>query len=364
MNIPITKVQIDTVDKEEVMNVLDSGILAQGDWVARFEQEFAQFCGVKHAIAVNNGTSALHTALFAAGIKPGDEVITTPFTFVATANAIMMCGGKPVFVDIDPKTFNIDTSKIEKAITKKTKAILPVDLYGHIADVPELEKIAKKHKLKLVFDAAQSVAAEYSSKRSGAFGDVTSFSLYATKNLMCGEGGILTTNNDEIAEVARRFRNHGQGDQYEYIHMGYNYRMTNISAAIALAQLLKLEKNTQLRRRNASFYSEQLEGIEGFRVPIQKEHYKHIFHQYTLRIENSHYGKKRDELLKKLNSTGVGARVYYPKPLHLHKHFKQLGYKQGDFPEAERASQEVISLPVHPLLTKDELNYIVKEFLE
>ena len=359
LNIPITNIPITEVDKREVMRVLDSGVLAQGDWVTEFEKEFAEFCGVKHAIAVNNGTAALHTALFAAGIKKGDEVITSPFTFVATANAILMCGAKPVFVDINPETYNIDSSKIKSAITKKTKAIIPVDLYGHIADVSELESIAKEHKLKLIFDAAQSVAAEFNGKKSGSFGDVTSFSLYATKNLMCGEGGVVTTNNDKIAKIARQFRNHGQGEQYEYIQMGYNYRMTNISAAIALSQLQRLEKNTNNRRNNASFYSKTLSGIEGIKIPLQKEGYKHVFHQYTLRIENSCKNGKRDNILQYLNDNGIGARIYYPKPLHLHKHFKQLGYKKGDFPISEKSSQEVLSLPVHPKLTNKERNYIL-----
>jgi len=360
--ISISKPLIGKEEKEAVLKVLDSGMLAQGPKVKEFEEKFAEFCGAKYAIAVNSGTAALHAALYSMGIKSGDEVITVPFTFVATANCIIMQGAKPVFVDVDEKTFNIDVKQIEKKITKKTKAILPVDLYGQIYNYPELKKIAEKYNLVILEDACQAVGAELDGKKAGTFGDTSAFSFYATKNMITGEGGMITTNNEKFAEMAKRFRHHGQSEQtrYEYYDLGYNYRMMDIQAAIGLEQLKKINNLTNKRIENALYLTKNLKDVKGIEVPFVKKNAKHVFHQYTIKVNPV----IRDRLVSYLKEKEIGTGIYYPKPLHLHPFFTKLGYKQGDFPVAEKLSKQVISLPVHPALTKDELDKIIKAIKE
>ncbi|MBN2420735.1 DegT/DnrJ/EryC1/StrS family aminotransferase, partial [Candidatus Woesearchaeota archaeon] len=282
--IPVVKVHIGDEEKKAVMAVLDSGMLAQGPKVKELEEKFAKLCGVKYALAVSSGTAALHAALYAAGIKEGDEVITTPFTFVATANPVLMQGAKLVFADIEPETFNIDPKEVEKKITSKTKAIIAVDLFGHPADYDELNKIAQKHNLTIIGDCCQSVNSELNGKKAGSLAKVSAFSLYATKNIMCGEGGILTTDDEEIYERAKLFRHHGQSDKtrYQYHDLGYNYRMTDIQAAIALAQLEKLEDFTNKRIKNAELLNEGLKNIGGIKIPAKREGAKHVYHQYSV----------------------------------------------------------------------------------
>lgn len=360
VTIPIAKPLIRGAEQEEVRKVLASGRLAQGPMVAKFERKFAGLCRTKYAVAVNSGTAALHCALYACGIKRGDEVITTPFTFVATANAILMQGAVPIFADIDPLTFNLDPQKTEEKLTKKTKGILPVDLYGHIYDVPAIKKLAKKHKLKIIEDACQACGAEFRRKRAGAFGDVGCFSFYATKNMTTGEGGMLVTNNKRYAELARRFRHHGQGEKtrYRYFDLGFNYRLTDIMAAIGLEQLKALQIFNRKRRQNANRLNQGLKGIKGLVIPTVKKEYKHVFHQYTIRI-TSDFGATRGELRQSLTSRGIGTAVFYPQPLHLHPHFRKLGYQRGNFPVAEKASREVLSLPVHPSLADPDIELII-----
>lgn len=344
-----------------VTQVLKSGNLSQGPLVKKLEEEFAKYCGTKYAVALNNGTATLHTALYSLGVDQNDEVITTPFTFVATANAILMQRANVIFCDIEENTYNINPQEIELKITKKTKVIMPVDLYGHMYDVPQINAIAKKHNLKVVEDAAQSVGAEYKNKKSGAVADIASFSLYATKNLTAGVGGILTTNNKKIAQVCKLFRHHGQIENklYEYASFGYNYRMMDMIAAIALEQLKKIEKFTTTRRGNAQFLTENLAGIKGMILPIEKPGYKHVFHQYTIRITKQ-FKTTRNRFIDHLAKHGIMTRIYYPKPLHLYPHFQKMGYKRGDFPVAERIASQVVSIPVHPLVKKPDLNYIIK----
>jgi len=345
-----------------VMKTMKSGMLAQGPKVKELEEKFAKYCETKYAVAVNNGTAALHTALYAAGIREGDEVITVPFTFVATANAIIMCGAKPVFVDVNPVTFNIDTNQIIRAITKKTKAILPVNLFGRCADYKEIISIAKHYKLKIIEDACQSHGATYYGKYSGGIGDLGCFSFYATKNMMCGEGGIITTNNDSFAEQCRRFRHHGQSEktQYEYYDLGYNYRMTDLQASIAIPQLQSLEVYTRKRILNAKLYDDNLSKYKGNKILIPNlgNGIRHVFHQYTIRV--------RDNIALKnyLLSKDIMTGIYYPKPLHLHRHFQRFGYKEGDFPVSEELSHQVLSLPVHPNITKDDINKVCKHIGE
>lgn len=352
------------IGKEEIKavdNVLKSGIIAQGEKVFEFEKKFAQFCGTKYAVAVSNGTAALHSALYACGIKESDEVITTPFTFVATANSILMQGARPIFADIDPLTFQISAEEIEKKITSKTKAILPVDLYGQVYDVEKINALAKKYNLKIIEDACQAHGAEFKGRRAGSFGKAGCFSFYATKNMTTGEGGMVATDDENIAEAIKMFRHHGQSEKthYEYFDLGYNYRLTNIAAAIGLEQLKKIEGFNRKRIKNAAMLSLGLENIKGMIIPTVKENCKHVFHQYTVRITED-FKTKRDDLIQYLKDYGIGSAVFYPKPLHLHPHFVKMGYKAGDFPIAEKISKEVLSLPVHPLISKSDIEYMVK----
>ncbi len=360
--IPVVKPTITEEDKKAVLEVLDSGMLAQGKEVAEFEKRFAEYCGCRNAVAVNSGTAALHTALYAIGIREGDEVITSPFTFVASANAILMQNAKVVFADIKKDSFNIDPKEIEKKITDKTKAIVAVDLFGQMADYDAILNIAQKHGLKVVEDAAQAVGAEISGSRAGNVADIAGFSLYATKNLMCGEGGVVTTNNDEYAELCRRFRHHGQSEKtrYQYYDIGYNYRMTNIAAAIGLVQLGKIDEYNEKRQKNAEALSKGLADIPEVVVPAASPEAKHVFHQYTILVDP----EKRDEIMNKIKEQGCGCAVFYPKPLHLHPHFGNMGYSEGDFPVSEETAKRCISLPVHPRLSEEDISKIIETVKE
>jgi perosamine synthetase len=359
--IPIARPIIGEKEKKLVNEVIDSGNLVQGSKTAELEKRFSEFCKIKYAVAVNSGTAALHCANYACGIKNGDEVITTPFTFVSTANSIIMQGAKPIFVDIDEDTYNIDPDKIEENISKKTIAILPVDLYGHPAEYDKLIKIAERYNVKIIEDACQSINAEYKGKKVGSFADVTCFSFYATKNMISGEGGIITTNCEEIADLCTRFRHHGQSKRtrYEYYDLGYNYRMMDLQAAIAIGQLDKINEFTKIRRRNALLFTNGLENIKGIVTPKEKDDIKHVFHQYTIKVTDE-FSINRDELKEKLAKKGIICGIYYPKPLNLHPHFLKLGYKKGDFPVSERVSKQVLSLPIHPSINENDINRIIK----
>ena len=363
--IPIAKPYIGEEEIKAVTEVLKSGIIAQGPKVHELEDKFAKFCGTEYAVSVNSGTAALHTALHVAGIKQDDEVITTPFTFIATANTILMQRAKPVFVDIEKETFNIDPEKIKEKISDRTKAITTVDLYGQLCDYDRISEIAKKDDIAIVEDACQAVNAGYKGKKAGSFGNAAAFSFYATKNITCGEGGIITTNSKEYAENAKLFRQHGRSKMtaYEYTNLGYNYRMTDICAAMLLEQIKKVEFITQKRIENAGYLSKGLSKIKGIKIPSIKKGYRHVFHQYTIRVEED-FKFGRDELVEYLNNKGIGSAVYYPKPLHLCEHFKKFGYKEGDFPVAEKVSGQVLSLPVHPNVNKEQLDYIINVFKE
>ena len=344
--IPISKPVIGKEEFESVKEVLESGMLAQGDVVEEFEDKFAAYIGVDYAIATNSGTAALHTALAAIGIKNGDEVITTSFSFFATASCVLMQNAKPVFVDIDPRTYNIDQLEIEDKISERTKAIIPVHLYGQPCKMKEIMDIAEEHNLKVIEDAAQAHGAEYDRKKVGSIGDVGVFSFYATKNMITGEGGMITTNDEGIAERARMIRNHGQRERYIHECQGYNYRMTNIAAAIGLVQLKKLDKLNERRISNARYYDKRLNAGKPYIAPKVK----HVFHQYTLRI------KERDKFLEHLEKNGVGYGIYYPVPLPRQPLFNSGGL----FREAEAASKEVVSIPVHPSLSREDVKRVVE----
>lgn len=360
--IEISKPSIGREEIEIVVKVLKSGHLSQGILVKKFEEEIARYCGTKYAVAVNSGTAALHCALYGMGVKTDDEVITSPFTFIATVNTILMQKAKPIFCDIREDTFNIDPSQIERKITKKTKVILPVSMYGHTYDVDEVNKIAENYKLRVLEDAAQSIGAEYKKRKTGSLADVTSFSLYATKNITSGEGGVITTSNETVAKNCRIFRHHGQKENtnYEYISLGYNYRMTDITAAIAIEQLKKIERFIKIRRKNAKLLSLGLTNITGLILPTENPNYQDAFYQYTIRTTKK-FKFSREKFIKYLMSQGIIARVYYPKPLHFYPHIEKLGYKRGDFPVAEKLASEIVSLPVHPLVSEKDINYIIKK---
>ena len=351
--IPIAKPYIGTREKELVMEVLDSGMLVQGPKVAALETAFAEVCNVKHAIATTSGTTALHIALLAHGIGEGDEVITTPFTFIASANSILFTGAKPVFVDIDIDTFNIDPKLIEAAITPRTKAILPVHLYGYMCDMKEIMDIAEKHNLIVIEDACQAVGASYQGKKSGSFGTGT-FSLYATKNVMSGEGGMITTDDDEIARRCKLLRSHGMKVRYYHDMLGYNYRMSDLLAAIGVAQMERLEEFNAIRKANAKFLSENIKSVI---IPKVKPGYDHVWHQYTIRIDGN---RDRDAAVKQLNDAGIGTGIFYPVPVHQQVYMREI-IGDNQFPVSEKLAKQVISLPVHPQVGQADLEKIVEE---
>ena len=362
-SIPIAKPLIGGEEIEAVVRVLKSGRLVQGPEVAAFEEEFARYIGVKHAIAVCNGTAALDIALKAIGIKPGDEVITTPFTFIASANCILFQGAKPVFTDIDPRTFNLDPDATLEVITPKTKAILVVHLYGHPADMKAFMEICEDRKLILIEDAAQAHGAEFNGKKVGSFGKVSAFSFYPTKNMTTGEGGIITTDDDEIARRARLLRDHGQERKYYHVDLGWNLRMTEIQAALGRVQLRKLDKWNAIRTRNAKLLIEGIGKIRGLTPPYVDPRVKHAWHQFVIRVEEG-FPKGRDELQKYLESKGIGTAVHYPRPVHHQPLYRKLGYPQDICPNAIEASKRVLSLPVHPTVTPENIKYIIDSLRE
>jgi dTDP-4-amino-4,6-dideoxygalactose transaminase len=344
-----------------VKKVIESGNFIGGEEVKNFEKEFAKFCKTKYAISVNSGTDALFLALKSLGIKEGDEVITTPFTFIATVEAIVNCGAKPVFVDIELDTFNIDASKAEKVITKKTKAILPVHLFGQLANMVEIMKIANKYKLFIVEDSAQSVGAEYNGKKTGIFGDLGCFSFFPSKNLgAMGDGGMVITNKKKLAEKIRLLKNHGSSfkDKYKNLLIGINSRLDTIQAAILRIKLRHLKKWNKKRKEIADYYSKNLREIKEVKIPVTKENGSHVFHQYTI------LAGKRNELKKYLENNNISAKIYYPLPLHLQPALKYLGYKKGSFPNAEKAAKEVLSLPIYPELPPKQQNFIIEKIRE
>lgn len=353
--IPIAKPLIGDEEEAAVLAALRSGRLAQGQRVREFEERFAAFCGTAEAVAVSSGTAALMIALAVHGLGPGDEVITTPFTFAATANAILFTGARPVFVDVRDDDFNVDPSLIEAKITPQTRAVLPVHLYGQPCDMTAIASIARKHGLLVVEDAAQAHGATVDGKTVGSFG-TGCFSFYATKNMTTGEGGMITTNDSAIADKARRYRSHGESSRYVSESLGYNFRMTEVLAAIGLTQLSRLPERNERRRANAAYLTEHLRGVI---TPNEMPGRHHVYHQYTVRVPSpDDASAARDALKAKLAESGVQTSVYYPLPVYRQPLYANLGYRDP-LPVAERLSREVLSLPVHPALTPDDLKTIV-----
>lgn len=342
--------------KEEVdravLQILAEASFIGGEVVVAFERDFSAYSGARHAIGVANGTDALQLALRAIGIGLGDEVITVPHTFIATAAAISTTGAKPVFVDIDPSTYTIDVSQIEEAITERTKAIIPVHIYGHPADMKPILEIARKKSLYVVEDAAQAHGATYDGQRIGSIGHIACFSFYPGKNLGAyGDGGAVTTNDSQIAEAILRLRDHGRVGKYDHATIGFNSRLDAIQAAVLSIKLRHLDRWNRQRQTIAAWYETELNHKE-IRTPVRREKATHVYHLYVIETDN------REALQAKLSAKGIVSGVHYPTPLHLQPAFTQLGYRKGDFPHSEKASNRVLSLPMFPEMTYDQVKWV------
>ncbi|MFC5589109.1 DegT/DnrJ/EryC1/StrS family aminotransferase [Sporosarcina soli] len=346
---------------EKLDQVMSSSQFILGSHVKQIENDIAKMSKTKHGIGVGNGSDAIHIALQAAGVGEGDEVITTSFTFFATAGAIARANAKPVFVDIDPVTYNIDPSKIEAAITEKTKAIIPVHLYGQMADMDPIMEIAKKHNLYVIEDAAQAIGSTYKGKQVGEMSSAATYSFFPTKNLGAyGDGGMIVSNDQDLAEQARVIRVHGSKPKYHHHVLGYNSRLDEMQAAVLSVKLPHLPAWGENRRMRATYYTEKLNEAMGQHVvtPVEVEGNYHVFHQYTLRVQ------KRDELQAFLKEQGVATMIYYPIPLHLQPVFEELGYSEGDLPETEKAAKEALSLPMFPELKEEQQDYVIEKIAE
>jgi perosamine synthetase len=363
--IPVNLPKIGEEEIEAVTKVMRSGMLTSGlgagPKVLEFEKNYAEFAGVKHAIAVNTGTAALHAALMAAGIKSGDEVILPSFTFVATAEAVVLSGGKPVFADIDPLTFTLSAESIKKAITTKTKAIVPVDLYGLPVDMKPIRKIADEQNMVIVQDCAQSHGATYQGKPTGTLSDIACWSLYAAKNIGTGEGGVVTTDNDQLAEKVRMVRTHGEKIKYQSLMLGTNYRMTEIQAAIGVVQLKRLPDFLAKRTRNAQRLTKNLEKTEKIKLPPELKNRKPSWYLYTIRIKDTSENE-RNTIIGEMHDKGIGAEAYYPIPVHQMPYYRE-NFGAFNLIETDNAAKQVLSLPIHPGVTDEQIDFIAQTLL-
>ena len=365
--IPYGHQQIDKSDIASVARVLKGDWITQGPAVEQFEQAIARYCKVKYAVAFSSGTAALHGAYAAAGIGPGDEVITTPMTFAATANAIVYCGGKPVFADIQEDTLNINPEEIKKKITKRTKALAPVDFAGHPAELDSIKKIAREHNLFVIEDAAHALGSEYNGKKVGSFSDMTIFSFHPVKAITTGEGGMIVTERKDFYERLMAFRNHGiikkpgKGPWYYEIQTpGYNFRLTDMQCALGLSQFKKLDKFVQRRREIVRQYNQAFRNVPGLMLPIEKAYAKSAYHLYPIRLRLELLKTGRRKIFEALREKGLGVQVHYI-PLHLHPFYKKtFAYKKGDFPNAERYYERTISIPLFPGMTHAQARYVIK----
>jgi dTDP-4-amino-4,6-dideoxygalactose transaminase len=339
-----------------IKQVIDKTAFAGGPFVTQFEKEFASFCQCDYAIGVGTGTDALWLSLLALGIGQGDEVITVPNTFIATAEAISFTGARPVFVDIEEKTYNINPALLEAALTPRTKAIIPVHLYGQMADMDSIIKIAKAHKLSVIEDACQAHGAEYKGRRAGSIGETGCFSFYPGKNLgACGEGGAVVTNNTTLAEKIRMLRDHGQPKKYYHSLIGWNARMDGVQGAILSVKLKYLNQWNESRRKNAQAYGKLLAHIDGIIAPQEVDYNRHVYHIYAVRVQG------RDTLIKNLAEKDIACGIHYPVPIHLQDAYRFLGLGKGSFPIAEKCSEELVSLPMFPEMTKEQVDFVVGE---
>lgn len=362
MNVPLLDLQsqyalLRDELREAVERVMESQRFVLGDEVRKLEASLAAYTETKHAIGCASGSDALLLALMALDVGSGDEVITTPFTFFATAAAITRLGARPVFVDIDYATYNLDTSQVEAAITSKTKAIMPVHLYGLCAEMDPLLELSKRHNIPIVEDAAQAIGATDRGEKAGSMGAIGCFSFYPTKNLGgAGDGGLLTTNDDDLAQRLRRLRTHGGANEYEHSEVGINSRLDELQAAVLNVKFPQLDQWSNERANKAAVYDELLDDIPFELItPSIRDDARHIYHQYVIRVP-----QHRDALMEHLKANGVGTKVYYPIPLHRQECFAYLGYKEGDFPESERAARETLALPVYPELTQAQQTYVAE----
>ena len=343
--------------RDEIQSALDRVLESQrfilGPEGEALETEIAAYCGCEHAIGVSSGTDALLAALMAIEVKPGDEVITTPYSFFATTSAVVRAGATPVFVDIDRRTYNIDPTAVAAKISPRTRAIIPVHLFGQMADMPAIMNIAHRHRLIVIEDAAQAIGAELQGARAGSVGDLNCFSFYPTKNLGgFGDGGMITTNDARLAERVRLLRNHGFKTKYHNEILGWNFRLDEIQAAVLRVKLKYLDRWTEARRENARLYRQNLGQITSVELPYEVSGSRHIYHQFVIRTQ------RRDQLMARLREEGIGCEIYYPIPSHLQHCFKNLGYRPGDFPNSEDAANQSLALPIYPELTVDMIRTV------
>ena len=361
--IPLSKPDITDLERKKVERVLETSYLSLGPKLEEFERKIAKYIGVKYAVGVNSGTSALHLIIRALGIKAGDEVITTPFSFIASANCILFEKAKPVFVDIQPHSLNINPELIEAKITAKTRAILAVDVFGYPADWDKLSKIAKKHKLFLIEDSAEALGSEYKNKKCGSFGDAAVFGFYPNKQITTGEGGAVVTNNKKIADLCRSMRNQGRDSKVNrwLVHrrLGYNYRLSELNCALGIAQLARIQEIIKRRNRVARMYSRKLKNIEEIDIPYIVPDVKIDWFVYAIRLKKGFREKEREQILKSLYKKGIECGIYFPS-IHLQPFYRKIfGYKKGDFPITESVSERSIALPFYNNLREKEINYIV-----
>jgi perosamine synthetase len=362
MRIPLSRPDITDLEREAVLNVLQTPHLSLGPKLAEFEQKMAAFAGVKYAIAVSNGTCGLHLIVRALGLKEGDEVITTPFSFAASSNCLLYERVKPVFVDIDPQTYNIDVNQIESKITRNTKAILAVDVFGHPAEWDELEHIARKHKVTLIEDSAEAIGAEYKGRQAGTFGKAAIFAFYPNKQMTTGEGGVVLTDDETIARLCRSLRNQGRDEEGAWLlheRLGYNYRLSDINCALGIAQLQRLDGMLRQRERVAQMYNERLEKLNGVRPPYVSPHVKISWFVYVICLAQSYTQVERDRVLARLRQEGIGCSNYF-SPIHLQPFYRELfGYKPGEFPNTEFVSARTVALPFYNALAEKEIDDVV-----
>ncbi len=363
MQIPMADIATQNGSLEPELRAAIAGVVARSEFIGgpaveKFEQQFAEFVGVEHCIGVNSGTSALHLALIACGVGPGDEVITTPHTWISTSWAIRYVGARPVFVDIDPLTWNLDARLVEAAITARTRAILPVHLYGQAADLPQLSTIAERHGLVLIEDAAQAHGAIVGSKRVGGFGRVGCFSFYPGKNLgACGEAGAVVTNDRQIADRIRRLRDHAQQGRHNHVELGFNARMDGLQAAVLSVKLPHLDNWTSARRAHAEHYLRQLAGVSGLQLPVATTAESHVWHLFVCLLPAA----ARSQVQEQLAERGVATAIHYPVPVPLQPAFADLGYRPGDLPVADHVTACCLSLPLYPELTPQQIDYIATQ---
>lgn len=366
--IPLSKPDITDSEKNAVLGVLNTPNLSLGEKYLEFEKLMADFAGVKYAIAVNSGTSGLHLIIKALGIGRGDEVITTPFSFIASANCILFEGAKPVFADIKSDTFNIDVDKIEEKITNKTKAILAVDIFSQPADWDELKRIAKKHNLFLIEDSAEALWSLYNGKKCGSFGNAGVFAFYPNKQITTGEGGMILTNNKKIADLCKSMANQGRklenGKWLEHMRLGYNYRLDEMSCALGIAQMERIKEILKKRARVAGLYNKKLKGIDGLKIPYIQPSNKISWFVYVVKLAENFAGKKRDKIIKEMAKKGIQCSNYF-QTIHLQPFYRnEFGYKEGDFPIAENISSRTLALPFFNNLSEEEINFVVKNLKE